>query len=150
RPPGATAGDAAPATVTRFRSLHHLISGAAMIAVSLLTALAVAAPVPVREDKPPTGPAPEIIAVVEVDAGSKTIITQHVVQRQVPVTVPKEVENAGVKMVVFVTEYKVVLESFRRKNDLTRCTASTADGKEVPAKELFEKLKPGAIALLSV
>jgi hypothetical protein len=126
--------------------VQRFILTAFMVAVAGTT---IAAPVPPRNDKPPTGPTPQVLTVTEVDASAGTIILQHTEQVAVPVAVLKEVENAGVKKVVPVTEYRTEMRTFMTKSELSGFKCYTADGKELTAKELLGKLKPGSIIIFS-
>jgi hypothetical protein len=114
-----------------------------------MTGTTVAAPVPPRNDKP-TGPTPQVLAVTAVDASEGTFITQHTDQVMVPVIIPKVVEDAGVKKVVHVTEYRAESRTYLTKSNLSGFKGYTADGKELAARELLDKLKPGSIIVVSL
>jgi hypothetical protein len=98
--------------------------------------------------KTPPGPPPTMIVVGSVDPMGTLTATQRVT-RIVPVTVEKEVVQAGVAMKVTVTEYQKVEETVTTKVALKDYTIHDAKGEKVKPDAALKRLTSGSVILVS-
>ena len=89
----------------------------------------------------------KIIAGLNKEKGQ--IAIQETVLRVVPVTVEKAVVVNGQQMTVKVTEYQYVSEQRVVVHDATKSRVITQDGKQLPIDEVWKRLTPKMVVVVS-
>jgi hypothetical protein len=99
--------------------------------------------------KVPSGPAPSIFAVAEVDRTAGTYTVNQAVTVQVPVSTEKTIIVGGMEKKVAVTSLKTEYRTEIRRHTLKGLEFYNVKGEKLKDDEAMKRFVPGAVVLLS-
>ena len=103
-----------------------------------------------QPDRPPAGPPPAMVTVIELAADRGEVVCEQIMAEQVPVTKFVVMENQGrvTKVPVTVVEQRTVTSL--TKLQLKQCEFYSAAGKKLTDDEARKRLTPGTVILVAV
>ncbi len=102
-----------------------------------------------QPDRPPAGPPPVIMTVVELAADRGELVCEQTLAEQVPVTKYVTVKEEGVERKVPVTAFETRIVTSRTKHQLKQCEFYSAAGKKLTDEEARKRLTAGSVVLVS-